>query len=83
VTKNRFADPSKICALDFIEEFRRFGLCLVSATIGINRSIPEIPYLLNLDLAAGRNTVSTRSTALIRSRQPTEAAPVASGHHQS
>jgi hypothetical protein len=34
--KNRLADPSKIRALDFKREFRRFGICAVSATIGID-----------------------------------------------
>jgi hypothetical protein len=37
ITKNRLADPSEICALEFKEEFRRSALCSVSATIGINR----------------------------------------------
>jgi hypothetical protein len=38
-TKNRLTDPSKIRALDFKQEFRRFAICSVSATIGIDRSI--------------------------------------------
>jgi hypothetical protein len=38
-TKNRLPDPSKICAFDFKGKFGRFGICSVSATIGINRSI--------------------------------------------
>jgi hypothetical protein len=38
-TKNRLADPSEICALDFARQFPRFRICQVSATIGINRSI--------------------------------------------
>jgi hypothetical protein len=37
-TKNRLADPSEICALEFKGEFRRFGICSVSATIGTDRS---------------------------------------------
>jgi hypothetical protein len=37
--KNRIADPLEIRALDFKEEFRRFRIGSVSATIGINRSI--------------------------------------------
>jgi hypothetical protein len=37
ITKNRLADPSEICALEFKEEFRRSAICSVSATIGINR----------------------------------------------
>jgi len=38
-TKNRRADPSEICALEFKGKFRRFGICSVSGTIGIDRSI--------------------------------------------
>jgi len=38
-TKNRPTDPSKICALEFKREFRRFGICSVSATIDDDRSI--------------------------------------------
>jgi hypothetical protein len=38
-TKNRLADPSEISALDFKGEFRRFRICSVSGTIGIDRSI--------------------------------------------
>jgi hypothetical protein len=34
--KNRLPDPSEICALDFKREFRRLGICSISATIGIN-----------------------------------------------
>jgi hypothetical protein len=37
--KNRLADPSKIRALEFKREFRRFRICSVSGTIGIDRSI--------------------------------------------
>jgi hypothetical protein len=37
--KSRLPDPSKTPALDFKEEFRRFAICSVSATIGIDRSI--------------------------------------------
>jgi hypothetical protein len=37
--KNRLADPSEICALDFKHEFGRSAACSVSATIGIDRSI--------------------------------------------
>jgi hypothetical protein len=40
--KNRLADPSEICALEFKGEFRRFGICSVSATIDIDRSIFKI-----------------------------------------
>src|ERR1700737_1993878 len=39
--KNRLADPSEICALEFKGELGRFGSCLVSATIGIDWSIYE------------------------------------------
>jgi hypothetical protein len=38
-SKNRLPNPSDICALDFKREFRRLGICSISATIGINWSI--------------------------------------------
>jgi hypothetical protein len=41
--KHRLLDTSEIRALDFKGEFRRSAICSVSATIGINRSIFEIP----------------------------------------
>jgi hypothetical protein len=34
--ENRIHDPSKICALEFKREFRRFGVWSVSATIDID-----------------------------------------------
>jgi hypothetical protein len=37
--KNRLTDPSKIRALEFKREFRRFRICSVSGAIGIDRSI--------------------------------------------
>jgi hypothetical protein len=40
--KHRALKPSEIRALDFKGEFRRSAICSVSATIGINRSIPGI-----------------------------------------
>jgi hypothetical protein len=40
--KNRLPEPSEICALEFKGEFRRFGICSASATIGINWSMSEI-----------------------------------------
>jgi hypothetical protein len=36
--ENRLLDPSKICALEFKGEFRRFKIRSISATIGIDRS---------------------------------------------
>jgi hypothetical protein len=33
ITKNRLADPSEICALEFKEKFRRSAICAVSPTI--------------------------------------------------
>jgi hypothetical protein len=36
MTENRLHDPSKICALEFEGEFRRFGIWSVSATIDID-----------------------------------------------
>jgi hypothetical protein len=41
-TKHRLSDPSKICALEFKGEFRRFGICSVSVTIGVDWSILEV-----------------------------------------
>ena len=41
-TKNRLADPSKIRALEFKSEFRRFRIRSVSRTIGIDWSNLEI-----------------------------------------
>jgi len=37
--KNRLSDPSEISALEFKGEFRRFRICSVSTTIGIDRLI--------------------------------------------
>ncbi len=37
--KNRLSDPSEVCALDFEGEFRRFTICSLSATIGVDRTI--------------------------------------------
>src|SRR5437899_2691222 len=37
--KNHLPDRSEICALEFKGEFRGFGICTVSATIGIDWSI--------------------------------------------
>ena len=39
VAKHRLHDPSEIFALDFEREFRKFGICSVSATIEIDWSI--------------------------------------------
>jgi hypothetical protein len=36
-TKNRLADPSEICALDFKQEFRRSEILSVSGTTGADR----------------------------------------------
>jgi hypothetical protein len=41
-SKHRALKPSEIRALDFKGEFRRSAICSVSATIGINRSIPDV-----------------------------------------
>jgi hypothetical protein len=48
--KHRLPDPSEIRALDFMRKFRRSEICLVSATIGINRS--------NLGVAAALSQIS-------------------------
>ncbi len=40
--KNRLPDPSEICLLHFSRELRQFGICSVSATIGINWSIFDV-----------------------------------------
>ncbi|HEY6257042.1 MAG TPA: hypothetical protein VIY51_14750 [Xanthobacteraceae bacterium] len=39
LSKNRIPDPSENRALEFKGEFRRFGICSVSTTIGTNRAI--------------------------------------------
>jgi hypothetical protein len=40
--ENRLHDPSKICALEFKGEFRRFGIWSVSATIDIDWPISPL-----------------------------------------
>jgi hypothetical protein len=51
--KNRLADPSEICALDFKGEFGRSEIGSVSVTIVINRSIFDIsPQRTTLHQAA-------------------------------
>jgi hypothetical protein len=57
-TKNRLADPSEICALDFARQFPRFRICQVSATIGINRSIFVRRHNDAASAHAAGNTVS-------------------------
>src|ERR1700746_2293054 len=52
--KDRLADPSEICALEFKGEFRRFAICSVSGTIGINRPI--------FDIRNPRTTISLTAT---------------------
>jgi hypothetical protein len=42
MTKNRLPDPSEICVFDFKREFQQFGICSVSATIGVDRPIFKI-----------------------------------------
>jgi hypothetical protein len=37
--ENRLADPSEIFALEFKGKIRGIGICSISATIGIDRSI--------------------------------------------
>jgi hypothetical protein len=48
--KNRLADPSENCALDFKHEFRRYAICSVPATIDIDRPI--------FDMCNPRTTIS-------------------------
>lgn len=57
-TKNRLSDPSKICALDFKHEFRRFAICSVSATIGNDRSTFSRLIENAVDTHQGKKTVS-------------------------
>jgi hypothetical protein len=64
--KNRLPDPSEICALEFKGEFRRFEICAVSATIGINPLTP-------------RSQHRASSSAQKDRRHTTAFAPVASG----
>jgi len=42
--KNRLPDPSEICAVEFEGQFRRFGICSVSGTMGNDRSIFDIGH---------------------------------------
>jgi hypothetical protein len=39
--KHRAPNPPEICAFDFKGEFRQFGICSISSTIGIDWSIYE------------------------------------------
>jgi hypothetical protein len=56
--EHRAPDPSEICALEFKGEFRRFGACLVSATIRIDWSIFEISGDNSVNGQPEKNTVS-------------------------
>jgi len=58
--KNRLADPSKIRALEFKSEFRRFRICSVSGTIGIDRSIFADSTRTTDWTGPGKKTVSPR-----------------------
>jgi hypothetical protein len=62
--KNRLRDPSKICALEFKEEFRRFGICSVSATIDDDRPISAVRRFTPCGASREKNTVSLASTNL-------------------
>jgi hypothetical protein len=61
--ENRLPDPSEICALDFKGEFRRFGICTVSPTIGINWSIFDV---VGCDRVVGSNRLGARFLDLPR-----------------
>src|ERR1700730_12831956 len=61
--KHRALKPSEIRALDFKGEFRRSAICSVSATIGINRSIPGV--------STGAHLFARASPSRVRS--PTQA----------
>jgi len=37
--KDRLPDPPEICGLEFKGKFRRFRICTVSATIGIDQLV--------------------------------------------
>jgi hypothetical protein len=54
-------DPPEICALEFKGKFRRFGICTVSATIGIDRLVfwRRLPSLERA--AVRKKTVTTLS----------------------
>ena len=62
--KNRLPDPSEICALDFKAEFRQFGICSVSATIGINWSILFVVGRDSVVGSAVKKTVSPHDPPL-------------------
>jgi hypothetical protein len=40
--KHRLLDPLESCALEFKGEFRLFGICSISVTIDIDRSILRV-----------------------------------------
>jgi hypothetical protein len=52
--ENRLCDPSEICALEFKGEFRRFRVCSVSATIGIDQSILTAAATIYCPLSSGK-----------------------------
>jgi hypothetical protein len=56
--KNRLPDPSEICALDFKQEFRRFAIPSVSATIGIDRPIFRAPLAPSINHRRRQKTVT-------------------------
>jgi hypothetical protein len=60
--KNRLADPSEICALEFKGEFRRFKICSISATIGIDWSIFDIRAVLSRLAPSAKRTVTARKS---------------------
>jgi len=60
--KHRRPDPSEICALEFKGKFRRFGVCSISTTIEINRSILCVLRRDPCDRISKKNTVSITRT---------------------
>jgi hypothetical protein len=66
-TKNRLPDPSETCALESQGEFRRFGICSVSATIDNDRSIFAIS---NENCQIGLQTKEDRQLLPLTARLP-------------
>ena len=79
--KNRPTDPSEIFALDFKWEFLGFGICSVSATIDIDRSIFPLTAADRSIPTTPKKTVTRLSTtrAHLRGNQGLDNGPTSDG----
>jgi hypothetical protein len=68
IPKNRIPDPSENRALEFKWEFRRFGICSVSAAIGINWSIFYVAAATALSARLQKKTVSLERSSVEQHR---------------